>query len=197
MNDHQGNHENEAGSLAESLTGQVARLAASARETAASIEAEGASRRDASQLGDELIDAVTQRIERIADDCDDLERILDGFRSLAVPGGDAESDSPIEAGGDELDEPFPGDVSDPADLDDEDDEAEFGPPAAVGPRPDPPRISEGVRLLATQMSVAGSSVGEIAQRLRDEFGVKDSEEQVRELFGEPQSASRGSSPPSA
>ena len=34
-----------------------------------------------------------------------------------------------------------------------------------------PRVSEGVRLLATQMSVAGSDPDEIARRLRDEFGV--------------------------
>jgi len=36
------------------------------------------------------------------------------------------------------------------------------------------------------MSGAGSSHAEIARRLRDEFGVENSDLLVRELFGEPQ-----------
>jgi vacuolar-type H+-ATPase subunit H len=35
-------------------------------------------------------------------------------------------------------------------------------------------VSEGARLLATQMAVAGSSREEIARRLRDEFGIRES-----------------------
>ncbi len=42
------------------------------------------------------------------------------------------------------------------------------------------RSTEGLRLLATQMAVAGSTHEEIAARLRDEFGVKD----ATELLGE-------------
>lgn len=53
------------------------------------------------------------------------------------------------------------------------------------PQPDPPRaapapatnrapVSEGARLLATQMAVAGSTRDEIAWRLREEFGIQDS-----------------------
>jgi hypothetical protein len=38
---------------------------------------------------------------------------------------------------------------------------------------DAPRVSEGARLLATQMAVAGSSRDEIAWRLREEFGIQD------------------------
>jgi hypothetical protein len=36
-------------------------------------------------------------------------------------------------------------------------------------------VSEGLRLLATQMSVAGATHEEIAGRLREEFGVTDPE----------------------
>ena len=54
----------------------------------------------------------------------------------------------------------------------------------TGEDAEPPEISEGVRLLATQMSVAGSGPSEIAQRLRDEFGVENSAALVRELFGQ-------------
>ena len=47
-------------------------------------------------------------------------------------------------------------------------------------RPAPARSTDGLRLLATQMAVAGSSHEEIASRLRDEFGVED----ATELLGE-------------
>ncbi len=43
------------------------------------------------------------------------------------------------------------------------------PPKAEGKRPS----NDGLRLLATQMAVAGSTQEEIASRLRDEFGVED------------------------
>lgn len=46
------------------------------------------------------------------------------------------------------------------------------------------RISEGVRLLTTQMAVAGSSRTEIAERLRREFGVSDAHEVVARVLGE-------------
>jgi hypothetical protein len=45
-------------------------------------------------------------------------------------------------------------------------------PPAVGPQPDS-GVSEGARLLATQMAVAGSTRDEIAWRLREEFGIHD------------------------
>jgi hypothetical protein len=41
------------------------------------------------------------------------------------------------------------------------------------PREDSPRVSDGARLLATQMAVAGSSRDEIAYRLHEEFGIQD------------------------
>jgi hypothetical protein len=57
------------------------------------------------------------------------------------------------------------------------------PPAAAPEPPQPPTqppappdsgVSEGARLLATQMAVAGSTRDEIAWRLREEFGIQDS-----------------------
>jgi hypothetical protein len=65
------------------------------------------------------------------------------------------------------------------------------PPPASPPAPEPPvqaaepapaaqamahdsGVSEGARLLATQMAVAGSTRDEIAWRLREEFGIHDS-----------------------
>lgn len=47
------------------------------------------------------------------------------------------------------------------------------PPAAESPVPAAPQPSEGARLLATQMAVAGSTREEISNRLFNEFGVQE------------------------
>lgn len=58
------------------------------------------------------------------------------------------------------------------------------PVAEVGSDPgEPVHISEGVRLLATQMSVAGASSADIARRLNNDFGVEDADRLVAQLFG--------------
>ncbi len=49
-------------------------------------------------------------------------------------------------------------------------------------RPSTP-LSEGARLLATQMVVAGSSRAEIATRLRDDFGIEDPESMLDAIHG--------------
>jgi hypothetical protein len=43
------------------------------------------------------------------------------------------------------------------------------------------QISEGLRLLTTQMSVAGADRDEIAERLREEFGVENAEPILKEM----------------
>lgn len=48
---------------------------------------------------------------------------------------------------------------------------------------EPVHVSEGVRLLATQMSVAGASGADIARRLRDDFGLEDADRLIAHLFG--------------
>lgn len=42
-------------------------------------------------------------------------------------------------------------------------------------------VSEGLRLLTTQMSVAGADRDEIAERLREEFGVTDPEPILKDM----------------
>jgi hypothetical protein len=42
-------------------------------------------------------------------------------------------------------------------------------------------VSEGLRLLTTQMSVAGADRDEIAERLREEFGVDDAEPILKDM----------------
>lgn len=56
----------------------------------------------------------------------------------------------------------------------------------IGSKPtddQPVHVSEGVRLLATQMSVAGASSDDIARRLHDDFGVEDADRLIAHLFG--------------
>ena len=48
---------------------------------------------------------------------------------------------------------------------------------------EPVHVSEGVRLLATQMSVAGASTDDIARRLHNDFGVEDADRLIAHLFG--------------
>ena len=43
--------------------------------------------------------------------------------------------------------------------------------------------SEGVRLIATQMAIAGSSRSEIERRMRTEFGIDDAAGALDEIFG--------------
>lgn len=45
------------------------------------------------------------------------------------------------------------------------------------------KVPDGVRLLATQMAVAGSSMSEVESRLRREFGVADPGPVLDEVFG--------------
>jgi vacuolar-type H+-ATPase subunit H len=53
-------------------------------------------------------------------------------------------------------------------------QVERPPSDRLGPPPqNNSRVSEGARLLATQMAVAGSTRDEIAWRLREEFGIQD------------------------
>lgn len=204
----------DAQALAEALSSRVHTLAAAARDAVAAIDADQAGLRDRSEMADELIDSVTARIGEIAADCDDLNGILAGFRSLmeatpvaatTPPAPPVRAPSaPVTIAPGVTEYRGTGAVEPVAPRTEQDGPAPAGaggapeateragaPEAPESPESpespvEPPRISEGVRLLATQMSVAGSSVTEIARRLHDEFGVENSDLLVRELFGEPE-----------
>lgn len=107
------------------------------------------------RLAAELVDSVTARIASLDREAAALVALLERSTALLSPQG-AESVAQREP-----------------DLE--------APAASVGRRPTP--ISEGVRLLATQMAVAGSSRSEIEDRLRRELDVSDPEALVDELLG--------------
>lgn len=110
--------------------------------------------------------------------------------------GDAIEERPLDeddpdAEEDDWDEDDEDDEDDLEDLDESADLADVGEGeqiAAPTPQPqdeddDPIELSSGIRLLATQMSVAGAERDEIARRLREDFGVENSDRVVAQLFG--------------
>ena len=172
-----GRTDNHAATLAAALSSRIGVLADAARDTMTAIERDRSAlegRYGSSVMADELIGAVRGRVEGVAGDCKDLAAILDRFKSLAGPTEVTEPQVAFPT----MPEPLP--------------VAPIGgglPPVPAGPSDAPddgsPHLSDGVRLLATQMSVAGASTDEISLRLREDFGVPDADRLVRELFGLP------------
>ena len=157
---------NHAATLAAALSNRIEVLATAARDTLSAIEQDRSvlgDRYGSSAMADELVDAVRGRIDGVAGDCRDLSAILDRFKSLAGPPQGVEPDFALP-------DPLP--IS------------PVGRGISVDPA-DGAYLSDGVRLLATQMSVSGARPEEIATRLREDFGVTESDRLVRELFGLP------------
>lgn len=116
--------------------------------------------REISQLTDNLV----SRARAVAQQSDELISALDeaGRRVLG--------DKPAQA-------PPPSAPAEPAPL-----PASAAPPFPSSPSAaDSVTVSEGARLLATQMAVAKSSREEISRRLREEFGIQDSTAILNEI----------------
>lgn len=185
-----------AATLVAALSARAQRLAAAAREASEGIErerAEIAAAYEHSALADQLIDAVRGRVEGIRGDTRGLAGTLERFGQLVsppVPRSTTTAGPAIAEPAPEGEAPFReedaerssgrGDGAEPR-LDEPQNRLEVGREA----EPQAPEIPEGLRLLATQMSVAGSSAGEIAVRLRDEFGVERAAAIVAEIFDRP------------
>jgi len=158
-----------------------------------------------------LASALVDRTEEIRADCGRLSALMDrtaklvADRDAGVPAGSA-SASP-EPGAftvgldpeprddqpslrDELKpsagRPAPGDELEPPPESFTGVESEADKPTWLTRRDESPvggSTSEGVRLIATQMAIAGSSRAEIEHRLRVQFGVLDADRALDEIFG--------------
>ena len=151
-----GQADTHAATFAAILSARAAALAEAAAEVTDSIAPEQAElerRYGSSPLAEQMSDAVRSRLEGVVGDCRDIVATLEQFQALAGP----------------VDLPDP-EAAQPA--------SKLSGGVSSGAQ-----VSEGVRLLATQMSVAGSSLDEIAARLREDFGVEDANGVVRQLFG--------------
>lgn len=150
----------------------------------------------------QLTDSLMTRARSVAKQSDDLISALDdAARGLLTAGGSATSAAPSlqtpapppaseppPAPPPRAEPPPPAPPAEPAPAQPppgrrppEATPAPAPPPAETSPAPPAPappgndsRVSEGARLLATQMAVAGSSRDEIAWRLREEFSIQDS-----------------------
>ena len=170
-------------------------VAASARQ----LRTEGSSSR--AELTASVADALVDRTTEIRNDCERLAALVtrsakliaerEGREqqtgSVAPPGQSiapappAEPEPEITAAQTALAPlpALPGDEPSPEVLSDEDVET------SPSPVPDTASggTSEGVRLIATQMAIAGSSRAEIEHRLRIQFGVVDAGQALDDIFG--------------
>jgi hypothetical protein len=187
----------------------AARIDAAAESLRAGQLAEGSATRTDLLAG--LGAALVERTEEIRADCARLTALMErtanliAQRDAAEPAGEAgreagpAPDPPVAEPstpelatelGALLPEPYPDLDPDPQGDPEPAVEAEAEPPPPV---PDPlpadpetghlPGTSEGVRLIATQMAIAGSSRPEIERRLRIQFGVRDADHALDEIFG--------------
>lgn len=181
--------------LAAALSARTSALAEAAEQAVSGIE------RDRVELGPdrvssgsttELIAILESRVNEIATDCRQLASILGGFATLAASARAegardvGESMGIDEASDARLDEAQPSLVWDtplvlPGHAGSRVDEQSIEVDEEIEREAEP--VSDGVRLLATQMSVAGAETGEIARRLEDDFGVENADVVIGRVFG--------------
>lgn len=136
-----------------------------------------------------LVEALTERLGAISSDCEEVVRLLQRYERLlaaraaevapepAVPSGRA-TRPPDPRGADSFQTAAPAPAgSRPAPAP--------APAAAPAPSPMPPgQVTQGVRLLATQMAVSGAGREEIAARLAADHGLTDAAPLLDALFPE-------------
>jgi hypothetical protein len=188
---------------------QIAELDRAAARAAAGIQqaadraTDGATSGSSANRADLLAglgSALVDRAEEIRDDCKRLSELLDRtVRLVADRDADAAGETAEEAAApppvEELPplpafEPIPaepalGDLFLPPNLDlPRAAEPEIAARrSAAADREAPHAASEGVRLIATQMAIAGSNRTEIERRLRSQFGVSDADLALDDIFG--------------
>ena len=148
------------------LIATAERTASSVRDRAAAQEPDAvASRRE--RIVRELSLSLVDRVDALRDEATELRRALERAErvfSQSVPARNRDakpsSVSPIES------HPFT-----------------HALPPPIEPQPSDVAPSQGVILLATQMAVAGSGREEIAARLRNDFGVTDTEAVLTRALG--------------
>jgi hypothetical protein len=141
--------------------------------------------------------ALVERADQIRADCARLSGLMDRTSKLIA---ERDGREPTSAAPPAPPEPAPSPVSEVTEVTIyPEPEADEQAPSEPAPRPrwlerdderdDEPSqssvggTSEGVRLIATQMAIAGSSRAEIERRLRIQFGVVDAEKALDDIFG--------------
>jgi hypothetical protein len=177
----------------------AAKVADNVAAAARQLRSEGSSAR--AELTASVADALVDRTGEIRNDCERLASLVTRSAKLiaeregrqpadsvppppqrslgtapvaAEPEPDAEAPTAIA--------PLPGTPAGALDQDEQSDEADETFPSQI-PESASGGTSEGVRLIATQMAIAGSSRAEIEHRLRIQFGVVDAGQALDDIFG--------------
>lgn len=186
----------------EAMASEIRALDAAATSAAERIKAAADKLGEGSGQSQQRVDlmggvatALVDRTDQIRADCERLSSLMDRTAKLvaahdartgattASPEPATESQPPPPAVS-HLDLPRPEPVE-------EEEEPETVRPRWLERDDDSPETSqsddggtsEGVRLIATQMAIAGSSRSEIEHRLRIQFGVVDAEQALNDIFG--------------
>jgi hypothetical protein len=154
----------------EELIDAADRTASSVRHRADTLSAD-ALENQGGRIVRELSLGLVERVDALAEDASDLKRVLE--RAARVF-GQSEVDGPVAGPPPQV--PLVSAPEEPPA------QAEFAAPPRIARYPGEPP-SQGVVLLATQMAVAGSERDEIATRLRDDFGVTDTEAVLAKALG--------------
>jgi hypothetical protein len=174
----------------------AARIAETAREVGEGKP--GAMSETRAQLLAGVASALVERSDRIRAECEELSTLVARSARLVA---ERDGRTPAQATGPEAQSAPPTTSIPPP-------EAGAEAPVAESPREEPTVLaplarptqaereasddvpqstsggtSEGVRLIATQMAIAGSSRAEIEHRLRIQFGVDDAEQALDDIFG--------------
>lgn len=127
------------------------------------------------RLFGEIANSVTMRSAALREEAEALVALLARCAALLDPMHSSEPIASERVQGSEYEQGHR--TADPYAAELEEERAVFEPQGPGTP------VSEGVRLLATQMAVAGSSRREIEDRLRRELNVRDPETLVDEVLG--------------
>jgi hypothetical protein len=175
----------------------ASRVADNVAAAARQLRSEGSSAR--AELTASVADALVDRTGEIRNDCERLASLVTrSAKLIAERQGRADSVPPPpqrslnatsvavepepDAEAPRVFAPLPETPSGELAADQLSDEADETSPSPI-PESASGGTSEGVRLIATQMAIAGSSRAEIEHRLRIQFGVLDAGQALDDIFG--------------
>jgi hypothetical protein len=171
------------------IADEIRELDVAAQRVASNIEAAAQRLRaaDSSSRGEltaSVADALVDRTAEIRNDCERLASLVSRSAKLIAEREGRESSAALPS------VPPPRPQIAPAPEPEEFEAAEDAPEQLAEDLSDTPvpvsasgGTSEGVRLIATQMAIAGSSRAEIEHRLRIQFGVVDAGQALDDIFG--------------
>jgi len=144
---------------------------------------------DSDALAD-LAESLVTRADGIRAECEQLSTLLERAKRMvdtAAPAPGANHPGPAKKPAAPARPSSPG-AAIPLEADWDAARGALEGPVANGRSGGRPPASEGIRLIATQMAIAGSTRAEIQDHLRERFGVNDAKPVLDEIFGDSKDA---------